>query len=68
MRVLFLGDIVGRPGIQLVVNTLPGFRRQQSIDLVIANAENADGGSGLTPSIYRKLLRAGVDCVTLGDH
>lgn len=68
MRILFLGDIVGRPGIQLVVNTLPGFRRQQSIDLVIANAENADGGSGLTPSIYRKLLRAGVDCVTLGDH
>ncbi len=52
----------------MVVDTLPGFRRQQSIDLVIANAENADGGSGLTPSIYRKLVRCGVDCVTLGDH
>ncbi len=68
MRLLFIGDIVGRPGIQLVVDTLPGFRRQQSIDLVIANAENADGGSGLTPSLYRKLIRCGVDCITLGDH
>jgi metallophosphoesterase (TIGR00282 family) len=68
VRLLFIGDIVGRPGIQLVENTIPGYRREQSIDLVIANAENADGGSGLTPAIYRKLIRSGIDCITLGDH
>ena len=68
MRILFIGDIVGRPGVNLVLETLPGLRRQQSIDLIIANAENADGGSGLTPSIYRKLIGVGVDCITLGDH
>ncbi len=68
MRILFLGDIVGRGGTDLVVETLPVLRRQQSLDAVIVNAENADGGSGLTPSIFRRLIKAGVDCVTLGDH
>ena len=68
LRLLFIGDIVGRPGINIVTSTIPGFRREQSIDLVIANSENADGGSGLTPSIYRKLIAAGIDCITLGDH
>ncbi len=68
MRLLFIGDIVGRPGIQIVTRTLPGLRRQQSIDLVIANAENADGGTGLTPTIYHKLIACGIDCITLGDH
>ena len=52
----------------MVVDTLAGLRREESIDLVIANGENADGGSGITPAIYRKLIAAGVDCVTLGDH
>ena len=68
MRILFIGDIVGKPGVRIVLDTLPGLRREQSIDLVIANAENSDGGSGITPSIYRKLIAGGVDCVTLGDH
>ncbi len=68
MRILFIGDIVGRPGVNMVVDTLAGLRREESIDLVIANGENADGGSGITPAIYRKLIAAGVDCVTLGDH
>jgi metallophosphoesterase (TIGR00282 family) len=68
LRILFIGDIVGRPGVNIVVDTLPGLRREESIDLVIANGENADGGSGITPAIYRKLVAAGVDCVTLGDH
>lgn len=68
VRVLFIGDIVGRQGVGIVVDTLAGFRREQSIDFVVANGENADGGSGITPSIYRKLIKAGVDCVTLGDH
>lgn len=68
MRILFIGDIVGKPGVEIVLQALPGFRRQESIDLVIANGENSESGSGITPSIYRKLIAAGVDCVTLGDH
>lgn len=65
---MFIGDIVGKPGVAIVVKALQGFRRQESIDLVIANGENAENGSGITPAIYRKLIEAGVDCVTLGDH
>ena len=68
MRILFIGDIVGKPGVEFVLNTIEGIRRYESVDLIIANAENSDGGSGLTPSIYRKLIAAGVDCITLGDH
>ena len=56
MRILFIGDIVGKPGVEIVVRALAGFRRQQSIDLVIANGENSENGSGITPSIYRKLI------------
>jgi metallophosphoesterase (TIGR00282 family) len=68
VRILFIGDIVGKPGVAIVVQALPGLRRQESIDLVIVNGENSENGSGITPSIYRKLIAAGVDCVTLGDH
>ena len=68
MRILFIGDIVGRPGVNIVTSTMPALRREQSIDLIIVNGENADGGSGITPSIYRKLVAAGVDAITLGDH
>ena len=68
MRILFIGDVVGRGGVNIVVNSIEGIRRQESVDLIIVNAENADGGTGLTPSIYRKLIAAGVDCITLGDH
>ena len=68
MRILFIGDIVGKPGVEIVLQALPGLRRQESIDLVIANGENSENGSGITPAIYRKLIDAGVDCVTLGDH
>ncbi len=68
MRILFIGDIVGKPGVQMVQQVVPGLRRHESIDLVIANGENADAGSGITPAIYRKLKDAGIDCITLGDH
>jgi len=68
MRILLIGDIVGKPGERIVTRTLPALRQRESLDLVIANAENAADGSGLAPSIYRKLIAAGVDCVTLGDH
>src|SRR5687767_5009483 len=68
MRILLIGDIVGKPGERIVTRALVGLRKRESLDLVIANAENAADGSGLAPSIYRKLIAAGVDCVTLGDH
>lgn len=68
MRFLFIGDIVGRPGRDMVIGAVPGLIVRHQLDLVIANAENAAGGSGLTPAIYRDLVAAGVDAITLGDH
>lgn len=68
MRILFIGDVVGKPGRDIVCATVRGLKQERQLDLVIANAENAAGGSGLTPSIYRELIRAGVDGITLGDH
>jgi metallophosphoesterase (TIGR00282 family) len=68
MRILFIGDIVGTPGLNCVRRAVPMLREREGLDLVIANAENAVSGSGLTPSVYRKLRSAGVDLVTLGDH
>ncbi len=68
MRILFVGDIVGTPGVAFLRKALPVLVPREGIDLVIADAENAVAGSGLTPSIYRKLREAGVDVVTLGDH
>jgi metallophosphoesterase (TIGR00282 family) len=68
MRILFLGDIVGPAGVVFLRKALPALRQRDSLDLVIANAENAASGSGLTPSLYRKLRDAGVDLFTLGDH
>ncbi len=68
MRLLFIGDIVGKPGRDIVCRAVQGLVAKHNLDLVIANAENAAGGSGLTPAIYRELIRAGVDAITLGDH
>lgn len=68
IRLIFLGDIVGTPGRQAVAQCLPRLREQFQPDLVIANAENAAGGSGLTADLYKKLCAAGVDAMTLGDH
>lgn len=68
MRLMLIGDIVGKPGRQIVVRSLAGLRQRYRLDLVVANAENAAGGSGLTPGIFQELVAAGVDCVTLGDH
>jgi 2',3'-cyclic-nucleotide 2'-phosphodiesterase len=68
VKILLIGDIVGKPGKQIVQRALPGLRHEAGLDLVIANAENAAGGSGITPKIYAELCAAGVDCVTLGDH
>ena len=68
MRILFIGDIVGPPGIALVKRAVPHLVEAEKIDLVIANAENAYHGSGLSPKQYSELREAGVDLVTLGDH
>ncbi len=68
MRLLFIGDIVGRPGKYAVAQVLPNLIRECDVHAVIANAENVVGGSGLTPQLFRKLLHQGVDCCTMGDH
>ncbi|HUW18767.1 MAG TPA: TIGR00282 family metallophosphoesterase [Sedimentisphaerales bacterium] len=68
LNVVCIGDIVGRPGRRIVAEKLKSLVRERDVDCVIANAENAAGGSGLTPQIYDKLLRHGVNLVTLGDH
>ena len=68
MKLLFIGDIVGKPGRAIVQQVVRPLREAEELDLIIANAENAAGGSGLTPAIYRELIDAGVDAITLGDH
>ena len=68
MRILFLGDIVGAPGVAAIKKMLPGMRVSERLDLVVANAENATNGSGLSPKDYRQLRAAGIDAITLGDH
>jgi len=68
LNVLCIGDIVGRPGRRIIADKLKPLVKELDIDCVIANAENAAGGSGLTPQIYNKLLKYGVNLVTLGDH
>ena len=68
LRVLLIGDIVGRPGRRIVAERLVELRSRYRLDLVVANAENAAGGSGLTPVFFHELRDAGVDGMTLGDH
>lgn len=68
IRVIMLGDIVGMPGVHAVEQLVPKMRQQYQPDLVIANAENAADGSGLTPVLFKQLRAAGVDGMTMGDH
>ena len=68
MRILFLGDIVGKPGYSAVLKHAAAVRKEQKIDALVVNAENASDGSGLMPRQYKRLLEAGVDAITLGDH
>jgi metallophosphoesterase (TIGR00282 family) len=68
MNILFIGDIVGRPGREVIQRLLPGLREEFMLDVVVANAENAAGGLGATPEILRELLAVGVQAVTLGNH
>ncbi len=68
IRLVMLGDVVGTPGRQAVAQCLGAIRDRWRPHLVIANAENAANGSGLTPQLYEKLCAAGIDGITLGDH
>ncbi|MBL9080718.1 MAG: TIGR00282 family metallophosphoesterase [Planctomycetales bacterium] len=68
MRLLFIGDVVGKPGRKIIQRALPGLIVREKLDLVVVNGENSAAGSGITPEIYRELLAAGADCITLGDH
>lgn len=68
MRILFVGDVVGRPGRDAVAAILPKLRDELKIDLAIVNGENAAGGAGLTAEIARELRAAGADVVTTGNH
>src|SRR3974390_2602757 len=68
MRILFIGDVVGRSGRAIVMERLPRLVAQWKLDLVVLNGENAAGGFGITETIYQELLEAGADAVTLGNH
>jgi metallophosphoesterase (TIGR00282 family) len=68
LRILALGDVVGRPGRMVIHQKLPPLVRQRQVDLVVCNAENIAGGSGITRNLFDKLRSYGVDVVTLGDH
>ena len=68
MRILFIGDVVGRSGRAIVGELLPGLVRDWKLDLVLLNGENAAGGFGITETIYNEFIDTGVDAVTLGNH
>ena len=68
MRILVLGDVVGRPGRSFLKSHLAGIRKRLAADLVFANGENAAGGAGITAKTAEEIRKAGVDGITLGDH
>jgi 2',3'-cyclic-nucleotide 2'-phosphodiesterase len=68
MKILFVGDIVGSPGRDVFKRTVPGMKARGEADIIIANAENAAGGSGITERIADELFGCGCDVITLGDH
>jgi metallophosphoesterase (TIGR00282 family) len=68
MNFLFIGDIVGKPGREIVSALLPKLRVSRRLDFIVANGENAAAGAGITGSLCKLLLDSGVDVITLGDH
>ena len=68
MRILFIGDVVGKTGRNAILDRLPGLVTSWKLNLVVVNGENAAGGFGITESIYNDLIEAGADAVTLGNH
>ena len=68
MKLLFIGDIVGKPGRKAVRYFLPRLRETLGLDFIVANGENSAGGSGITPATASEIFEAGVDVITCGDH
>lgn len=68
LKLLFIGDIVGRPGRDIVMERVPRLRQELALDFVIANAENVAAGAGITGKLAKSILESGVDAITLGDH
>ena len=68
MRILFLADVYGAPGVSAIESKLRMLRAELELDCVVVNAENAADGAGLTPKLAERLLAAGADCLTLGNH
>ena len=68
MRILFIGDIFGRPGRHIVQDRLPGIVRDHAIDLTIANGENSAAGFGITPALAEELFELNIDVITTGNH
>ena len=68
MKILFIGDIVGRSGRQAVIKKLPDLKNKSNSEIIIANAENAASGYGLTKKIANELFELGIDVITLGNH
>ena len=68
MRILFLGDVVGRTGRSAIIAALPTLRKKFSLDFIAVNCENATSGLGLSSGHAKAILAAGADCITLGDH
>ena len=68
MKILFIGDIVGSPGREAVRVLVPRIKEARGVDIVIANAENSAGGTGLIPKVAEELFSYGCDCLTTGDH
>lgn len=68
MRIIFVGDIFGKPGRMITRDLLPDLVRSRGIELVVANGENSAGGFGITPSLVDELLDLGIDVITTGNH
>jgi 2',3'-cyclic-nucleotide 2'-phosphodiesterase len=68
LKILFIGDIIGKPGRRAVTRFVPELRKEYDLDFVIANVENVAGGFGLTKKSYDQVMEAGVDCATSGNH
>lgn len=68
MNILYVGDVMGEPGLRVAEKVLPGLRREHDVDLVIAQAENLSDGKGALPADFERLLKAGVDFCTGGNH
>ena len=68
VRIILVGDVVGKPGVSMLCDSVAWLRNTLQVDLIVANAENAADGAGLTKAQYSKIVAAGVDAITLGDH